>query len=57
MSDYDNFKLILIFSIYLTLKTNKFSDQITPSGNGEKNIPHPGVEPGPPGWEPGILTR
>ena len=21
-----------------------------------KNIPHPGIEPGPPGWEPGILT-
>lgn len=49
MSDYDEFKLKFIFPIHLTLKTNIFSDRIAPSGNGEKNIPHPGVEPGPPG--------
>ena len=22
----------------------------------EKSFPIPGIEPGPPGWEPGILT-
>ena len=21
-----------------------------------KKVPHPGIEPGPPGWKPGILT-
>ena len=24
--------------------------------NSKKNPPNPGIEPGPPGWKPGILT-
>ena len=30
--------------------------QLNPIIPPKKNFPLPGIEPGPPGWEPGILT-
>ncbi len=51
-------KIIIKFHFYVVSqncnnKTNK--KKIYDEKYGKK-IPIPGIEPGPPGWEPGILT-